>query len=121
MVQTSTVIAALQQNPARKWNAQNLHKEWKQFEQHTTLMFKKPPKHAIQEEQCAYVLIWVGNAGRDIFNSWGLMEEDSRNIDTLLCRFHDHMAPKKNAVFARYVFQEWKQADESFDAFITDL
>ena len=49
------------------------------------------------------------------------MEEDRQNIDTLLCRFHDHMAPKKNAVFARYIFQERKQADESFDAFITDL
>ena len=82
---------------------------------------KGPLTRANQEEQSAYLLIWVGNAGRDIYNSWGLSEEESQDIDTLLRRFRDHTAPKKNTVFAKYVFQERKQADESFDAFVTDL
>ena len=76
-------------------------------------MFKGPLKRVDQEEQCAYLLIWVSNAGRDIFGSWGLSGEDSQN------RFRDHTALNKKTVFARYVFQEMKQADESFDAFVT--
>ena len=81
-----------------KLNARNLHEEWKQFEQHTTLVFKGTEEHGSQEEQCAYLLIWVGNAGRYILNSWGLSEEDSQNIDTLLRRFRDHTAPMKNSL-----------------------
>ena len=87
---SSIAMAAPQQNPTMNWNARNFHEEWKQFEQHTTLMFKGPLKHANQEEQSAYLLIWVGNAGRDTCNSWGLSEEDSQDTDTLLRRFRDH-------------------------------
>ena len=114
-------MAAPLQNPAINWNSRNLHEEWKQFQQHATLMFKGPLKRANQEEQSAYLLIWVGNTGREIFNSWGLSEEDSKNINTLMERFQQHSAPKKNTVFARYIFQERKQEDEPFDSFITDL
>ena len=36
---SSIAMAAPQQNPTMNWNARNFHEEWKQFEQHTTLMF----------------------------------------------------------------------------------
>ena len=114
-------MAAPLQNPAINWNSRNLHEEWKQFQQHATLMFKGLLKRASQEEQSAYLLIWVGNTGREIFNSWGMSEEDSKNINTLMERFQQHSAPKKNTVFAQYIFQERKQEDKPFDSFITDL
>ena len=84
-------------------------------------MFKGPLKHASQEEQSANLLIWVGNTGREIFNSWGLSEEDSKNINTLMECFQQHSAPKKNTVYARYIFLERKPEDKPFDSFITDL
>ena len=115
-------MTAPQQNPSINWSSKNLNEEWKRFEQHANLMFQGPLKRASVEEQAAYLLIWAGPTGRDIFNSWGLSDADSKNIETLLQKFREHAQPKTNTVFARYVFQERRQmAEEPFDTFVTDL
>ena len=47
-------------------------------------------------------------------------QQKYQHIDGTL-RLQQNSAPKKNTVFARYIFQERKQEDEPFDSFITDL
>ena len=72
---------------------------------------------------CAYLLTWVGEAGRDIINSCGLSDDDNKNIDLLVQTFgrRSHTARKKNHVFARYLFQERRQRQgEPLDSFVTD-
>ena len=85
-------------------------------------MFQGPLKQASPSEKCAYLLIWVGETGRDIFKSWNLDAPDRENIDTLYTLFENHTAPWRSSVFARYVFQERKQQPgEAFEHFVTDL
>ena len=115
-------MAALQQNPAMNWEAKNLSGEWNNFEQHAKLMFQGPLKKANEEEKATYILIWVGQRGREIFNSWGLSEAEAKNTNTLFTKFQAHTRPKTNKVFARYKFHERKQhIGESFEDFVTDL
>ena len=109
-------------NPTIDWESTNLQGEWTKFAQHVNLMFKGPMSKSKADEKAAYLLIWVGPTGRDIFNSWNLKEPDNTNFDTILEKFNQYASPKKNSVFARYVFNERKQHDgETFEAFVTDL
>lgn len=115
-------MTAPQLNPSMNWSATNLAAEWIKFEEHAKLMFLGPLKRATAEEQAAYLRIWVGEKGREIFRSWNLSEADGKKIDDLFTKFNQHCAPKKNTVFSRYLFQERKQKeDEPFETFVTDL
>ena len=85
-------------------------------------MFQGPLKSANEEERCAYVLIWVGETGGDIFTSWNLSGADSKKIDIIYQKFSEHLSPKKNKLFYRYIFHERKQQPgELFETFVTDL
>ena len=53
-------MASSQLNPAINWEASNLEEEWKNFEEHTKLMFMGPLKKTSAEEQSAYLRIWIG-------------------------------------------------------------
>ena len=47
-------MASSQLNPAINWEASNLEEEWKNFEEHTKLMFMGPLKKTSAEERtCA--------------------------------------------------------------------
>lgn len=115
-------MAAPQTNPSINWEKKDINGEWKQFSQHVKLMFQGPLKRATKEEQAAYILIWVGQKGRDIFNAWNLTEDEEKDPSTILQKFKQYTSPKTNKVFARYVFHERKQKEgEPFEAFATDL
>jgi len=104
------------------WSAKNLTEEWRKFKQHAELMFQGPLKNVQEDSKCAYLLIWVGETGREIFNSWNLSDEDSKNLDALYTNFTTHTLPRKNSVFCRYIFQERRQQQgETFETFVTDL
>ena len=108
--------------PEINWNAPNLTEEWRRFQQLAELMFLGPLKKISDEEKAAYILIWVGNEGRDIFNSWNATPKQGQDVEFLFANFKKHTEPKKNALFSRYVFQCRKQReDETFAAFATDL
>ena len=87
-----------------------LSEEWRKFKDHAKLMFQGPLKRAGTEEQSAYILIWAGETGREICNSWGLTDDQKKKKDVTILfeRFEAHATPKKNTVFARYVFHERK-------------
>ena len=115
-------MAATQQNPSINWESKNLRDEWRQFEQHAKLMFKGPLKKTSEEEKATYILLWVGTRGREIFNSWNLNENESKDTTLIYRKFQKHTEPKSNVVFSRYKFYERKQkSDESFENFVTDI
>ena len=72
-------------------------------------MFQGPLKRADAAEKAAYLLIWVGEACREICRSWGLSVDEKKNFDGLITKFRAHVTPTKNKVFARYIFQERSQ------------
>ena len=85
-------------------------------------MFNGPLKKTSKEERAAYLLIWVGAEGREIFNSWTLTESQGQDYVFLFDQFRIHSAPQTNTVFSRYMFQTRNQrADELFSSFVTDL
>ena len=85
-------------------------------------MFKGHLKDKSEEEQCAYLMIWVGQKGRELYQTWEVPPEEAVKLDKLCPRFENYVAPKSNKVFARYKFQCRSQQDsETAEQFITDL
>lgn len=103
------------------WESANLIEAWKKFEQVCNLIFSGPLKEKSDAEKCSYLLLWIGETGRDIFNSWtDLKTEDETKIEKLCKRFKDHVQPKTNVLLARKKFYERTQEEnETFDRFAT--
>ena len=75
-----------------------------------------------EEQMCNYLMIWVGEKGRDIYNTWTLTDEERKLLATYYSKFEDYVKPKSNNVFARYKFHKRiQQEKESFEQFLTDL
>ena len=111
------------QSPQMDWDAENLPERWKRFRQHVELMFSGPFAAKKEEEKCSYLLIWCGEIGRDIANTWSdVAEDDKKKLKTYFERFANHVEPKCNPVFSRYEFHKRVQAEsETVEQFVTDL
>uniref|UniRef100_A0A8C6KCM5 Gypsy retrotransposon integrase-like protein 1 n=1 Tax=Nothobranchius furzeri TaxID=105023 RepID=A0A8C6KCM5_NOTFU len=108
--------------PRTDWDSANLPDAWRRFVQHVKLMFSGPLSSKPEETQCSYLLLWVGERGRDIYNTWQLSEEEAQKLTTYLDRFEQCLMPKTNTIFARYKFNERLQGEgESFEHFVTEL
>ena len=111
------------QSPQMDWNAENLPERWERFRQHVELMFSDPLAAKKEEEKCSYLLIWCGEIGRDIANTWSdVTEDDKQKLKTYFERFSNHVEPKCNPVLSRYKFHKRVQAEsETVEQFVTDL
>ena len=92
--------------PVMQWDGDNPKENWRRFKQHVELMFTGPLKSRTEQEKCSYLLIWVGQKGRDIYNTWSdISDNDRKKLETYYERFENHVSPKANPVFARFKFQ----------------
>ncbi|XP_061588346.1 uncharacterized protein LOC133452753 [Cololabis saira] len=108
--------------PRMDWESSNLPDTWRKFRQHVELMFSGPLQAKKEEEKCSYFLLWVGEKGRDVFNTWTLTAEQRKLLRTYYDRFEAHVTPKANPILARYKFHEKTQGqNESFDQFVSEL
>uniref|UniRef100_A0A1A8L2U7 Gypsy retrotransposon integrase-like protein 1 n=1 Tax=Nothobranchius pienaari TaxID=704102 RepID=A0A1A8L2U7_9TELE len=108
--------------PRMDWDSANLPDAWRRFVQHVKLMLSGPLSSKSEETQCSYLLLWVGERGRDIYNTWQLSEEEAKKLTTYLDRFEQYLMPKTNTIFARYKFNKRLQGEgESFEHFVTEL
>lgn len=104
------------------WDSSNLPDAWRKFRQHAELMFAGPLKKMGEEQKCSYLLLWIGEKGRDIFNTWTLTTEAAKVLKTYYDKYEAYVMPKTNTIFARYRFHERIQgANESFEQFVTEL
>ena len=109
-------------SPIMDWESNNLPSSWKRFRQHAELMFTGPLHEESELVKVSYLLIWVGEKGRDIRNTWTLTTEEAKQLETFYNKFEAYVTPKSNEVFARYKFHERTQAEgEPFENFVTDL
>ena len=71
----------------------------------------------------SYLLICVGQKGRDIYNTWtDITDEDKSKLKTYHDRFEAHVSPRANPVFARFKFHGGVQgSSETVEKFIADL
>ena len=109
--------------PQMHSDGDNLKENWRRFKQHVELMFSGPLKSRQEAEKCSYLLIWVGQKGRDIYNTWAdITDEDKSKLKTYYDRFEAHVSPRGNPVFARFKFHGPVQgSSETEEKFITDL
>lgn len=87
------------------------------------MMFGGPLSGKKEKKQCAFLLLWTGEKGRDIFNTWSLdagTEKDK--IEVYLRKVRKHVAPMASTVFSQYKFYNRNQMPgEPFVKFITEL
>ena len=79
------------ETPKMEWSGENLRENWRRFKQHAELMFTGPLKTRTEAEKCSYLLIWSGQKGRDIFNTWRDISEEK--LQTYYDRFEQHVNP----------------------------
>ena len=109
-------------SPHMDWDSINLPVAWRKFKLHVELMFKGPFKKRTEEEKCSYLLLWVGEKGRDIYYTWILTEAEAKVLKSYYDRFEAYVLPKSNVLYARYKFHEKTQgASEPFEQFVTEL
>lgn len=103
------------------WESSHRPDAWRRFQQHVRLVFTGPLKAKSEEEKCSFLLLWIGDKGRDICNTWTLTADEAKLLKTY-DRFTAYLTPKANPIFARYKFQEKTQGSgESGEHFITEL
>ena len=61
------------------WSSGDLPGAWRSFKQHCKFMFGGPLKGKEEDEQCNYLMIWVGEKGRDIYNTGHSRTMSQRN------------------------------------------
>ena len=110
-------------SPVMNWNSPNLPDAWRKFQQHVELMFSGPLKSRSESEKVSYLLIWVGETGRDIFSTFNNITEENKNLlKTYYDSYENYVTPKSNTVFARFKFHTRVQNQtDTFDSFVTDL
>ena len=86
--------------PRMDWEASNLPEAWRRFQQTTELMFKGPLRRKTEEEKCSYLLLWIGEKGRDVYNTWTITEDQGKKLDTYYNRYKAYITPKANPIYA---------------------
>ena len=107
--------------PSMDWESTNLPEAWEKFKRHTELIFKGPLKDKAEEEQIAYVLLWIGDKGRDVYQTWKLTADEQKSLKSHFEKFKSYVQPKLNPVFARFRFYNEVQGSDSVDKFVTRL
>lgn len=67
--------------PRMDWDSTNLTEAWRHFSQHAQLMFTGPLREKEEADKCSYLLLWIGEKGRDIFNTWTLTQGEQESIE----------------------------------------
>ena len=67
--------------PRMNWSAEALPVAFQEFKLYCELIFKGPLAAKTEEEQVTYVLLWVGDEGRHMYNSWNMSAADKFGID----------------------------------------
>ena len=59
-------------------------------------MVKGPLKGKSEDVHCAFLLLWLGETGRDIFSTWNLAPGEVDKLDGYLAKFKAHIEPIAN-------------------------
>ncbi|CAB4020983.1 Retrovirus-related Pol poly from transposon [Paramuricea clavata] len=92
--------------PQMDWETNDSILAFGKFKQKCELMFKSILKDAEGEEQVSYILLWVGEQGLDIYNSWTFEDvKDQKDPAKILDRFMEHLEPRTNHRIHRLLYK----------------
>ena len=98
----------------------DLTTRFKRFRQKCELLFEGPLKPRAPEQKCSYLLLWAGDYGLDLYNTWSLTTEQKKGINEYWKRFEEHAKPQANKILNRYYLRNLKQNGRPLDAFFTE-
>lgn len=109
--------------PCMDWEAADVVAAFARFKQKCELMFQSVLMKASDGEKASYLLLWTGEKGIEMFNSWTFTNEADKKVPkVLLEKFQQHLEPKTHHRIHRYTFQGLQQSSgESIDDFLTKL
>ncbi|CAG2222040.1 unnamed protein product [Mytilus edulis] len=107
--------------PQMNWDSTNLVDTWKKFKQHVGLILDGPLAEKDEKVKITYLLLWVGEKGRDIYNTWQLSEDDAKKLSVHFDKFLTYVQPKQNSLLARCKFRYETQSSDTVEQFITRL
>ncbi len=107
--------------PSMNWTSSNLPEAWRKFQEHCDLIFNGPLQEKEESVKITYLLLWMGEQGRDIYGTLGLSAEQRKKLDTIYQAVKHHLQPKVNHIFSRYKFNNEIQNEQSFEQFLTKL
>ena len=81
--------------PMLNWDSADLPGAYKSFETHCRFMFEGPLKAKSEAEKCAYLMIWIGNKGREVYGTWTLTDDEQKSLETLFKKFEDYVKPNQ--------------------------
>lgn len=101
----------------------NVAENWRKFKQQFQIYMKASGSEKKESDvKVAIFLNAVGEEGIELFNTFDLSEGDQNDYDKVVNAFERHIAPKRNVVVERFIFNKRVQElNESFDNFYTDL
>ena len=85
--------------PRMNWDSANFLEEFKKFRQHVELILKGALAEKEESVKVTYVLLWVGEKGREIFNTLPLTDEARQSTKAIIDAFQAHVQPRSNPVF----------------------
>ena len=79
--------------PQIDWNEPDLPAALKNFKRYCQLIFDRPPNAKEEKVKAMYVLLWISDEGRKIFNSFDLSDEDKAKTDVIFDKFATYLGP----------------------------
>ena len=107
--------------PKMDWTTvPDLTTRFKRFRQKCELLFEGPLKSRAPEQKCSYLLLWAGDYGLDLYNTWSLTTEQKKDINEYWKPFEEHVKTQENKILNRYYLRNLKQNSRALDAFLTE-
>ena len=88
--------------PRLNWLAADLPTEFASFRQYCELIFRGPFADKDEAARVTYILLWVGQEGLRMYNTWDLSDSDSKKVDVIWGRFRALIEQKANFRLSRF-------------------
>jgi len=101
------------------WSAIDAQHALAKFKELCTLLFNGPLADITEERQANFLLLWVGEEGRELAASSDLSNAERKKLSPYWERFEKFVKPKSNFRVARFKLRAARQAEgESVDKFV---
>ncbi|KAJ8911780.1 hypothetical protein NQ315_008833 [Exocentrus adspersus] len=101
----------------------NVSENWRKFKQNYKIFMKASGQgNKPTDVRASLLLSLAGEEAVELFNTFGLAEEEAEDEDEILKAFEDYCSPKKNTVYERFKFYKRNQLEgESFEQFLAEI
>lgn len=106
--------------PSINWKTNNLPEVFRKFKQTCEFIFDGPLSEKDEAIKVQYLMLWVGEDGRDIREGWNLTNDEKKKLGTHWTKFGEYVKPKSSFRVRRFQLRAIRQEQgESIDSFMT--